>query len=377
MKSINKNLEIRLYPKEDNKDLIHQFIGDARFVWNKVLDEYNKLYEESKNAAKKIHPTLSLFNRILMDLKEENNFLRQGESTSQQQELRDLIKAFEHFFNDKFGFPNHKSRKHSKQSFRVQNNHNSIRLENNKIRIPKIGFIKFKTSKDYKEILKNSIIQNATIELRHGKYYAVINILTNYTPWPLGHKDTGIDRGLKTLATLSDGIKIANLDLTKEEKMIKKYQRQLQRKEYDSNNYQKTLKKLWKWTDKKNNKTEDYLHKITTKIVQDSKIICMETLNIKGMKQNHKLAPKLQRISMSKFKDLIKYKCDWNDREFIQIDMFFPSSKMCHVCHEKYEELTLDIREWTCKKCNTTHDRDINAAINILEEGLKILKKNK
>lgn len=222
MKTIKKNLEIRLYPKEEDTDLIHQFIGYARFVWNKVLDKYNKVYEESKMTVNEVYPSLSLFNSFLMDLKVENDFLREGESTSQQQKLRDLVKAFEHFFNDNFGFPRHKSRKHSTQSFRVQNNNNSIRLENNKIRIPKIGFIRFRTSKEYKEILKNSVINNATIILRNGKYYAVINVKTDYMPWPLGHMDTGIDMGMKTLATLSDGTKIANLDLTKEDEMIKK-----------------------------------------------------------------------------------------------------------------------------------------------------------
>lgn len=158
--------------------------------------------------------------------------------------------------------------------------------------------------------------------------------------------------------------------------MIEKYQRKMSRQKYGSHNYYKTLQKYWKWIDKRNNKLDDFLHKISYTIVRNHQNIFMETLNIKGMMQNKKLAPKLQAISISKFISMIKYKCHWNNRNFIQVDMFFPSSKLCNVCKEKYEELTLDMRTWTCPHCNTEHDRDINAAKNILYEGLKILASN-
>lgn len=373
MTLINKGLEIRIYPSEDIIPLIHQYIGNARFVWNNVLERYNKLYENSKETEEKVNPTLSFFNTILKDLKEENSFLREGESTSLQQVLRDLVQAFNKFFNEGAGFPKRKTRKRSKRTFRVQNNNNSIRTENNKIKIPKLGFIKFKTSKEYKKQLKNCKINNATIKYNNGEYYAIVNVEMDYTPLAYCDGDSGVDIGMETLATMNDGTKIANLDVTHEEKMIKKYQRKLNRQKHNSNNYLKTLKRFYKWVNKKNNKNKDHLHKTSLNIVRNNQNICMETLNIKGMMQNQNISHKLQVISLSKFVNMIKYKSSWNQRNFVQIDMFFPSSKMCNVCKEKYEDLKLDMREWTCPHCKTHHDRDINAAKNILTEGLRLL----
>ena len=136
----------------------------------------------------------------------------------------------------------------------------------------------------------------------------------------------------------------------------------MSRQKYGSKNYYKTLHKYWKWIDKRNNIVEDFLHKLSHTIVMNHQSIFMETLNIKGMMQNENFAAKLQAISISKFISMMEYKCHWNQRNFIQVSMFFPSSKMCNLCKEKYEELKLDMRTWTCPHCNTTHDRDINAA---------------
>ena len=371
MSSVNKGLKIRIYPTEDIIPLIHQYIGNARFTWNKILEMYKKLYKSSKDAR----PTLSTFNKILNELKEEFPFLREGESTSLQQVCRDLVQAFNKFFKENNGFPKFKAKKHTRNSFRLQNNNNSIRIENNKIKLPKLGWIKFKTSKEYKETILNSKINNVTVEFKNGKYYAVVNVETTHKQLPTSKKSVGIDMGLKTFATLSNGLKIANLDVTYEEEMIKKYQRSLSRKKHDSNNYRKELKKYWKWIDKKTNKIQDYIDKISHEIVLEYQTICMETLNIKGMMKNNKLSSKLQRISISKFVDTLKYKSSWNKRNFIQVDRFYPSSKLCSICGYKFNDLTLDMRKWTCPDCNTTHDRDVNAAINILQEGLNILSK--
>lgn len=373
---INKGLEIRIYPKDELIPPIHQNIGNARFVWNKVLERYNQMYEEAMENGKEIYPSLILFNNILKDLKKEFTFLKDSESTSLQQVLRDLSQSFTQFFNNTSNYPTFKSLKKTKKTFRVQNNNNSIRVENNKLKVPILGFIKYKTSDEYQIYLHTSKINNATIKFKNGKYYAVVNVEIDYTPWPLCRGNVGIDMGMKTFATLDDGTKIANLDLKHENEMIEKYQRKMSRQKYGSHNYYKTLQKYWKWIDKRNNKLDDFLHKISYTIVRNHQNIFMETLNIKGMMQNKKLAPKLQAISISKFISMIKYKCHWNNRNFIQVDTFFPSSKLCNVCKEKYEELTLDIRTWTCPHCNTEHDRDINAAKNILYEGLKKLASN-
>lgn len=371
MKAINKGLKLRIYPSEDIVPFIHQYIGNARFVWNNILSRYKDEYESSKN----IRPTLSTFNAILKGLKEEFLFLKEGESTSLQQVIRDLVQAFNSFFRENNSFPKFKSKKHTRNSFRLQNNNNSIRIDKHKIKLPKLGWIKFKTSKEYEETISNSKINNATVEFKNGKYYAVVNVETTHNSLSYSSGAVGIDMGLKKFATLSNGLKIANLDVTYEEKMIQKYQRSLSRKKYGSNNYWKELKKYWKWVDKKSNKTKDYIDKTTHNIVSEYQTICMETLNIKGMMKNNKLSSKLQRISIYKFIDTLKYKSSWNERNFIQVDRFYPSSKLCSMCGYKFNNLSLDMRIWTCPDCNTTHDRDINAAVNILKEGLNILSK--
>lgn len=357
----------RLFHLSTNTLVMHVLHGIT--YW----EDYNELYESSED----VHPTLSTFNNILKQLKDEFSFLKEGESTSLQQVNRDLVQAFNNFFKGHNKFPQFKAKKHSRNSFRLQNNNNSIRIDKNKIKLPRLGWIKFKTSKEYKLTVSNSKINHATVEFKNGKYYAVVNVETVHEQLPDSKASIGIDMGLKTFATLSNGLKIANLDVTYEEEMIKKYQRSLSRKEYGSNNYRKELKKYWKWTDKKTNKIQDYIDKISHKIVLEYQNICMETLNIKAMMQNNKLSPKLQKISISKFTDTLKYKSSWNNRNFIQVDRFYPSSKLCSICGYKFNNLTLDMRMWTCPDCNTTHDRDINAAINILKEGLNILSKKK
>ena len=158
--------------------------------------------------------------------------------------------------------------------------------------------------------------------------------------------------------------------------MIKKYKKQLSRQKYMSQNYKKTLKKLYKWTNKKNNKIKNAYHQFSTYLVKSFDTIAMEDLNIKGMFQNKKWAPKLQRISLYKLLSMIKYKCEWYGKTFVQIDRFYPSTKKCNICGHKKDNLTLDIRQWTCPHCGTQHQRDINAAINILNEGKRIHSPN-
>lgn len=175
----------------------------------------------------------------------------------------------------------------------------------------------------------------------------------------------GIDLGLKNLATLSNELEIANLDIKREETMIKKYQKKLSRQEYMSNNYKKTLKKYHKWLNKKNNKINNAYHQLSNYLVKTFDIISMETLNIKGWFQNKKWSPKLQKIGLYKLISMIKYKAEWYGRTFIQIDPFYPSTRTCHNCGHIHEYLPPNIREWTCPQCGKHHQRDINAAINI------------
>jgi putative transposase len=306
-------------------------------------------------------------------LKQENAFLYDGESTSQQQVFRDLNKAFTKFFKEGAGYPRFKSKKNPKQSFRIQKNGNNIRITNRRIRLAKLGYVHYRTSTEYKKLLKTSKINNVTIKRENGKYYAIVNITTTVEELEKTGKSIGIDLGLKNLATLSNGQEITNLDLKREDKMIQKYQKKLSRQKYMSKNYQKTLKKYYKWTNRKNNKIQNAYHQLSKYLITQFDIISMENLNIKGMFKNKRWAPKLQKLSLYKLLNMIKYKAEWYSKTFIQINRFHPSSQLCNICGYQNQGLTVDIREWTCPHCGTHHHRDINAAKNILNEAIKII----
>ena len=220
--------------------------------------------------------------------------------------------------------------------------------------------------------MKNCKINNVTVKRENGKYYAIVNIKTTVEELEKTNQNIGIDLGLKNLATLSNGQEIANLDLKKEETMIQKYQKKLSRQKYMSKNYQKTLKKYYKWQNRKNNKIQNAYHQISKKIVTQYDIIAMETLNIKGMFQNKRWAHKLQKISLYQLLKMLKYKAEWYGKKFIQIPRFYPSTKTCHICGYQNNNLTLDNRQWTCPSCRTHHKRDVNAAKNILNKAIKI-----
>ena len=368
---VNKALKLVILPDDDMIPVLEQNMGNARFVWNKILSVYTQLYELSKSGDFSISPSISILNKILMKLKSEYPFLREGESTSQQQVFRDLNKAFTNFFKHGFGYPQYKSKRNSKQSFRIQKVGNNIKITNKRIGLAKLGYVKYRTSKEYRKLLKSSKINNVTVKRENGKYYAVVNIKTTVEEFEKTGKQVGIDLGLKSLATLSNGQVIANLDLKREEEMIKKYQTKLSRQKYMGQNYKKTLQKYYKWQNRKNNKINNAYHHISKYLVKTFDLIVMEDLNIKGMIKNKKLSHKIHTSALHKLTYMIKYKAQWYSKEFKHINRFFPSSKKCNNCGYIKKDLTLDIRKWFCPSCNTHHDRDINAAINILNEGKK------
>ena len=374
-KVVNMGLKLVILPDEAMIPILEQNMGNARFIWNNMLSMYINLYMLFSFNGCPLYPNIRNFNAMLKMLKQENAFLREGESTSQQQVFRDLVNAFNKFFKEGSGYPKFKSKKDSKQSFRIQKNGNNIRITNRRIRLAKLGYVHYRTSSKYKKLLKNSKINNITVKRENGKYYAVVNITTTIGELEKTGEDIGIDLGLKNLATLSNGQEIANLDLKKEDAMIRKYQKKLSRQKYMSKNYKKTLRKYHKWQDKKNNKIQNAYHQLSKYLVKKYDIIAMEDLNIKGMFQNKRWAPKLQRISLYKLVNMLKYKSDWYGKTFIQIDRFYPSTKTCNICGYQNNNITLDIRQWTCPSCGTHHHRDTNAAINILNEAIEIKHK--
>ena len=330
--TVNKGIVVKLYPDEIMMNKINQNIGNARFTWNKLLQEYQETFELfKKQGYTKLQCNIKTFNTMLNMLKTQYSFLYESESSSLQQVFRDLIQAFKRFFNNTSSYPRFKSKKNPKHSFRIQNN-NNIKIQDNIIVLPKLGPVHYRTSKHYKKLLKESKINNVTIKKEHGHFYAVFNIETNVETMDYTYNIVGIDLGMRTLATLSNGLKIANLDTRHEEKMIKKYQKSLSRKKYNSNRYNKTLKTLGKWIKRKNNRIKDAYHKLSHYLVKKYDLICMETLDIREMFEQTDYSKKLQNISWYKLLEMIKYKCQWYDKIFIQISQWHPSSKNCNVC---------------------------------------------
>jgi len=375
--TVNKGIVVKLYPDESMKDKINQNINNARLTWNKLLEEYQETFELFKQQGyTKLQCNQKTFNTMLNMLKTQYPFLYESESSSLQQVYRDLITAFNRFFNNTSAYPRFKSKKNPKQSFRIQNN-NNIKIQDNTIVLPKLGKVHYRTSTHYKRLLKESKINNVTIKKEHGHFYAVFNIETEVETMDYTYKSVGIDLGMRTLAILSNGLKITNLDTTHEEKMIKKYQKSLSRKKYNSNRYNKTLKKLGKWIQRKNNRIKDAYHKLSNYLVKTYDLICMETLDIREIFKKIDLSAKLQNISWYKLVEMIKYKCEWYDKIFVQISQWYPSSKNCNVCGYYNKDLG-DEKRWVCPHCKTQHDRDINAAKNIEQEGFRLLsEKNK
>ena len=378
---VNKGLRIRIYPNLDMRQKIEQNIGNARFVWNQLRQMYNETYRMFKDHGyTRLQCNMNTFNTMLNMLKKEYSFLGLSESTSLQQVFRDLLHAFNKFFKYGAGYPRRKTKRNPKQSFRIQNNKktNSIRVNGRYFHLPKLGDVKFRTSDEYMGLLNDSVINNVTIVKDNGLYFAVVTIETIHIPiQSVNEGAVGIDLGLKNLATLSTGLKIVNLNFTKEEERINFYQRQMSRRKEGSRGFKEAQCKYWKWVNRKKNRKTDSYHRFTHYLITHFSTICMETLNIKGMFQNNKWSPKLQRNGLYHIVEQLRYKCDWNDCDFVQVDRFYPSSQLCHECGYQHHDLGIGVGVWFCPECGCRHDRDVNASLNIRDEGLRLLKEQK
>lgn len=364
---VTEAVKIRLYPTDEQKKKINQNIANRGFIWNKML---------VKIKNENIKPTQKNLNNILKELKIKYPFLEKSESSGRQQVFIDLIKAYNKHKKEGKGFPKLKSEKNPNISFRIQANNNNIHLNErkNRIQIPTIGKIKFKTSKEYKQKIQESKINNITIKHENGLYTGIININTKHSPMEPSFEAVGIDIGIRRPLTCSNGLKIEELDLTREEKNVKYYQREMSKKEHGSKNYCIAQTRYWKALNKKINKKNDYYHKITHNLVKNNQIIALETLNIKGWFKNNRWAPKLHRISLFEIIRQLKYKSLRNNRELVQVGRFFPSSQKCSNCGYQYHDLGLSEEEWICPECGKYHDRDLNASINIKNEGLRLIQ---
>ena len=372
-----KAYKFRIYPTEEQEIFFAKTFGCVRKVYNLMLNDRKKAYEEVKNdpSKKMTFPTPAKY-------KKEFPFLKEVDSLALANAQLHLDKAYKNFFRDKsVGFPRFKSKKNPVQSYTTNNQKGTIALIDSKfIKVPKLkSLVRIKLHRQPKGMIKSATIS------RHssGKYYISLLCKEEISELPKTNSAIGIDLGITDFAILSDGQKIDNNKFTsKMEKKLKREQRKLSRRALlakkkgiplsEAKNYQKQKRKVARLHEKVMNQRTDFLNKLSTEIIKNHDIICIEDLNVKGMLRNHKLARSISDVSWSSFVAKLQYKADWYGREIIKVNQWFPSSQICSECGHKDGKKPLDIREWTCPICHTHHDRDINASINILIEGLRI-----
>ena len=349
----------RIYPNKSQTVLLEKHIGCCRFVYNKLLHIKKVLYEKFRVSISEFD-----LNTHITVLKEIYPWLKEVNSQSLQQASKNLNSAYNHFFKDKSGFPKKKSKKNPLQSFQIPQHY---RIEGKKILLPKIGLMKIKLHRD---ILQGKMKTATISRTPTGKYYISI-IVENELEYPekqeFSHATMiGVDVGSFTFATLSTGEKIDHPKFLKSSlKRLKCLQKRVSKKVIGSNNRRKAVKHLSRIHELITNQRNDFQHKVSIKLIRENQAVAVETLNIKGMMSNHCRAQSTGDSAWYSFVLKLQYKAEWFGKTVLKIGQWLPSSKKCNVCGYKHPNLTESIREWQCPECKNTHDRDINAAINI------------
>lgn len=381
--TVTKGIKVRIYPTDKQREQINININCRRAV-------YNLMVEETKQAIKDGKPTsIKQRNDRLVPLKNENPWLKEADSMALQQAIRDFNEAMKRHRckPSKFGFPNFKSKKNNTWSYRAPyNNGNANILDIQHIKLPKVGIVatkKINLPSEYK-LLSITIEKTRTL-----KYYAKLCIQCKVESLPKTGKQGGFDLGLTDLLISSDGEKVkppkyarkSSTNLIKSQRKLSKMRVKLEKagKDLDEcKNYQKQLKKVAKIHEHIKNQRRDFNHKLSKHLIETYDTLAFEDLNIKGMIKNHNLAYSIADVSWGQLLSFTEYKCEWYGKTFVKIPRFFASSKICSECGCYHADIvnSLSVREWTCPDCGTHHDRDINAAMNILMKAQEILALN-
>ena len=354
---------------KNKKQLFAKTFGCSRAIWNMMLADKIKHYNDTK---KTLHNTPAQY-------KDEFPWLREVDSLALCNVQLNLQVAYKNFFQSGFGFPKFKSKK-TAQSYKTNFKKGAVVLLDGKIKLPKVGWVKLKMHQQTKGIIKSATVSMTPT----GKYHISILCETEIAPLPKTNSSVGIDLGISDFAILSTGEKISNRrflnqlskKLAKEQKILSRrvlVAKKEGRKLSDSKNYQKQRIKVAKIHEKIANQRKDFLHKLSTNLVKNHDVICIEDLSSKNLMKNHKLARAIGDVSWSAFAGMLEYKVKWYEKQVSKISRWYPSSQICSDCGVSSGKKPLSVREWTCSNCGSHHDRDINASINILREGLRLL----